>query len=328
MGCRNRIGASLIGRQILEPDTRHPSKSTPPSSLFVLFLCCQQTHTHGLIVRIRKGKIGSMLPARRNPSSNNSATSSSPVSSAGITIDAATGEHYVPSSIRPDGSRRREIRVRPGYKPPEDVGIYKSRAAMAWKNGGKTVGVVPGADSKENTSDSSALKVGNIPVGSSTTMIPTASNKNAKRREARKKAKAVANTAEADGGVGEGEEADGDVVPTKNEKVRSLDNWRPSSGDNDTSRQEQQQQQQQQQEALDTAQIEKEKKARNLRKKLRQARELNDKKDQGESLLPDQLGKIIKISELVRQLDSLGLDSSGVDKDESQQKRSPQNDQK
>jgi hypothetical protein len=34
-------------------------------------------------------------------------------------------------------SKRKEIRVRPGYKPPEDVELYKNRAAAAWKNRGK-----------------------------------------------------------------------------------------------------------------------------------------------------------------------------------------------
>ena len=54
-----------------------------------------------------------------------------------------------------------------------------------------------------------------------------------------------------------------------------------------------------------------EKKARNLKKKLRQARDLRDKKNQGEALLPEQLEKVIKIQELVRQLDALGFDSNG-----------------
>lgn len=95
----------------------------------------------------------------------------------GITTDAATGERYIPSSVRADGSKRREIRVRPGYRPPEDVELYKNRAAQAWKNRGNTG--VPGAESLKNENESPA-KTGTA-----------ASNKNAKRREAKKKAKAV-----------------------------------------------------------------------------------------------------------------------------------------
>jgi partner of Y14 and mago protein len=63
---------------------------------------------------------------------------------------------------------------------------------------------------------------------------------------------------------------------------------------------------------------EKEKKARNLKKKLRQARDLRIKKQQGEALLPEQLEKVIKIQELVRQLDMLGFDQNGDKKTDDQ----------
>ena len=46
---------------------------------------------------------------------------------------------------------------------------------------------------------------------------------------------------------------------------------------------------------------EKEKEARKLTKKLRQARELKDKKEQGAALLPEQFEKVIRINELIRQ---------------------------
>ena len=67
---------------------------------------------------------------------------------------------------------------------------------------------------------------------------------------------------------------------------------------------------QQPSEAVDP-EAEKEKQARNLKKKLRQARELKDKKDKGESLLPEQFEKVIKINELIRQLDGLGFNADG-----------------
>jgi partner of Y14 and mago protein len=75
---------------------------------------------------------------------------------------AADGASYIPSSRRADGSTRKEIRVRPGYRPPEDVETYKNRSAEAWKN--RTAGTVgvPGANTDE----------------------PQGKSKNAKRREA------------------------------------------------------------------------------------------------------------------------------------------------
>jgi partner of Y14 and mago protein len=60
--------------------------------------------------------------------------------------------------------------------------------------------------------------------------------------------------------------------------------------------------------------VEKEKKARNLKKKLKQARELKEKKEGGAALLPEQFAKVIKINELIRELDALGFDAEGEPK--------------
>ncbi|KAL4929824.1 putative RNA binding protein Pym [Aspergillus undulatus] len=210
------------------------------------------------------------------------------VSKSGITTDAVTGERYIPSSVRADGSKRKEIKVRPGYRPPEDVELYKNRAAEAWKNRGKSgvPGAVPGAESLKDN-DATAAK------GCS-----AASNKNAKRREAKKKAKATQDGANASG-----------------KDISQVENWRagPAGG-------EKKQGNGSEAAAVAAAapvdpEVEQEKKARNLKKKLKQARELNDKKNQGEALLPEQLEKVIKIQELIRQLDALGFDSNGDKKE-------------
>ncbi|RJE26469.1 RNA binding protein Pym [Aspergillus sclerotialis] len=201
------------------------------------------------------------------------------VSSSGIAVNAATGERYIPSSTRADGSKRREIRVRPGYRPPEDVELYRNRAAEAWKNRGK--GGVPGAESL-NKEVENAPKTGSA-----------ASNKNSKRREAKKKAK-----------------ADGRSEGTEGKDVKAIENWWAGAENKKP------EEQKATEETAVDPEAEKEKKARNLKKKLRQARELRDKKAEGESLLPEQLEKVIKIQELVRQLDSLGFDSNGDKKAE------------
>ena len=60
--------------------------------------------------------------------------------------------------------------------------------------------------------------------------------------------------------------------------------------------------------------VEREKKARNLKKKLKQAKDLKSKKDGGETLLPEQIAKVIKINELIRELEALGFDSEGEPK--------------
>ncbi|CRG90747.1 hypothetical protein PISL3812_07792 [Talaromyces islandicus] len=186
--------------------------------------------------------------------------------SSGIVLDETTGQRHVPSSIRADGSKRREIRIRPGYQPPEDVKVYRNPSATAWQTRGK--GGVPGAEGlSANASNQSN--------------VSAASNKNAKRREAKKKAKAE-----------EQPEQDG-----KKTEAAGVTEGKAEGAE----------------QALDPD-AEKEKKARNLKKKLRQARDLREKKDKGESLLPEQLAKIIKINELIRELDSLGFDADGETK--------------
>ncbi|CAI7653328.1 unnamed protein product [Penicillium viridicatum] len=198
------------------------------------------------------------------------------VARSGITTDAQTGERYIPSSVRADGSKRKEIRVRPGYKPPEDVELYKNRAAAAWKTRGK--GGVPGAEALSSEEDKTKAA-----VKPTTTASTAASNKNAKRREAKRNAK----------------ETD-EAGPTAEGKGAESNNWRVPAPTAAPKKEEKPAE-----EPLDV-EAEKEKKARSLKKKLRQARDLRDKKQQGEALLPEQLEK-----ELVRQLDVLGFDSNG-----------------
>ncbi|KAI4173320.1 MAG: hypothetical protein LQ343_003031 [Gyalolechia ehrenbergii] len=197
-------------------------------------------------------------------------------------ITSTDGERHIPASVRADGSTRKEIKIRPGYRPPEDVEVYKNRTAEAWKTRGVGAGV-PGAA----VVDHEDMKL--------------SSNKNAKRREARKRAKAAGEDSQR--GVKEHESTPGNGTQQSNGAGKSIgpdnDSWRKEEKDTEP--------------ALDV-EAEKEKQARNLKKKLRQARELREKKDKGENLLPEQFAKVIKINELIRQLNSLGFDQDGEPK--------------
>ncbi|KAH7326574.1 hypothetical protein B0I35DRAFT_138809 [Stachybotrys elegans] len=181
----------------------------------------------------------------------------SETTNAGIVTDENSGERHIPESVRADGSTRKAIKIRPGYRPPEDVEVYKNRTAEAFRERGKRIGIPGAASATDDKSDQASAS----------------SNKNAKRREARKKAKATA-----DGQEGGSAKQDSDVKT---------------------------------EEAPVDPEVENEKKARNLKKKLKQARELQSKKDGGEALLPEQIAKVIKINELIRELDALGFDSEG-----------------
>lgn len=193
----------------------------------------------------------------------------------GIVTDD-NGQRHIPESTRADGSTRKAIKIRPGYRPPEDVELYKNRTAEAFRNRGKNAGI-PGA---EGLKDGTPATAG----GASST---ASSNKNAKRREARKKAKAAAE--------------EGSTPPPPPTAAAAGAGEEVSDAAT------------QSQEA--NPEVEKEKKVRNLKKKLKQARELEQKKEDGGSLLPEQIAKVIKINELVRELQALGIDTSGETKD-------------
>ncbi|KAI0432134.1 hypothetical protein F5Y09DRAFT_339939 [Xylaria sp. FL1042] len=180
-------------------------------------------------------------------------------SRSGIVTDENSGERHIPESMRADGTTRKAIKIRPGYRPPEDVEIYKNRIAEDFRNRGK--GGIPGAEGLNDKQQE--------------TPSP-ANNKNAKRREARKKAKSA----------NEPRDAAADKAPPSAET-------KPEEVD---------------------PEVEKEKKARNLKKKLKQAKELKNKKEGGESLLPEQIAKVIKINELIRELEALGFDADGEPK--------------
>lgn len=170
-------------------------------------------------------------------------------------ITTASGERHIPESKRADGSTRKAIKVRPGYQPPEDVAKFRIKNQQQNRSQN-----VPGAESLQvNKADHSAT-----------------ANKNAKRREARKKAKAASTSAEEQNEVKLSE-------PQSQSEPKTID-----------------------------PEIEKEKKARNLRKKLKQARELKSKKEGGGILLPEQVEKVIRINQLIQQLEDLGFQDEEV----------------
>lgn len=200
--------------------------------------------------------------------------STKPLPSSGIST-AKNGERHIPSSTRPDGSKRKEIKIRPGYKPPEDVEVYKNKTAEAWKHRGNRGGV-PGAECLDDVDNGSGVGAGSA-------------NKNAKRREARKKAKEDGRHAADQGAT---------TLETQNQSLSQ----KPLTKSTE--------------EPSPDPEAEKAKQVRSLKKKLRQARELREKKDKGDNLLPEQIGKIVKISELVRQLEGLGVSEDELEHDQ------------
>ncbi|KAM3464305.1 hypothetical protein MY5147_007511 [Beauveria neobassiana] len=207
----------------------------------------------------------------------------------GIVTDEASGERHIPESLRSDGTTRKAIKIRPGYRPAEDIELYKARNVVAHRERMRMG--VPGAEAEASKDDpprasgasntaqdrdrstsGSWRRVENSTPATITPTTSVAGNKNAKRREARKKAKSTDLA---------------DATPLK--ETDASQNLKPPQA-----------------EKLDP-EVEREKKVRNLKKKLKQAKDLKAKKDEGQGLLPEQIAKVIKINELTRELNALGF---------------------
>ncbi|TBU48516.1 hypothetical protein BD309DRAFT_949618 [Dichomitus squalens] len=95
---------------------------------------------------------------------------------AGIAVDPRTLERVIPESRRPDGSIRKEKKIRPGYTPQEDVRRFRgTRQAQAEANAlpkGHIVGWAP------------PPKAAAVPVSKAS--MTKAQKKNEKRKEKRK----------------------------------------------------------------------------------------------------------------------------------------------
>ncbi len=239
-------------------------------------------------------------------------------SKAGI-VTLSTGERQIPSSERPDGSRRKEIKIRPGYRPPEDIETYKNRTAQAWRTRGG--GGVPGAATL-NDGDGKGRDAGGM-SGSK------ASNKNAKRREARKKAKAgTGMTADGneDGNANEDAEVESHVNNAEETEAKEEKQEKERVGQNGATnghvvdavvgwqRFASRNKQQLEEENNSVEATTPEKQARKIQKKLRQARDLKEKLDGGQTLPPEQREKVGTIDQLVQQLEQLGFDGDGKPK--------------
>ena len=201
-----------------------------------------------------------------------------PGSKAGI-VTTETGERHIPASVRADGSTRKEIRIRPGYRPPEDVEVYKNRTAEGFRSRGSG-GVLGAQGVNEN-------------VG----MASKGNSKTAKRKDTRKKAKALNGSTVVAGGEGL---STASAEPLLNMARSGKEDERaPQFPEN----------------VEPDPEIEQEKRVRKLKKKLREAKELRARKEKGESLLHDQFEKVIRINELLRELDKLGFNADGEPKD-------------
>ncbi|KZT24466.1 hypothetical protein NEOLEDRAFT_1048033, partial [Neolentinus lepideus HHB14362 ss-1] len=63
---------------------------------------------------------------------------------AGIAVDPKTLERVIPESRRPDGSLRKEIKIRPGFTPQEDVKRFRGTKQAQMDTNQLPKGHIPG----------------------------------------------------------------------------------------------------------------------------------------------------------------------------------------
>ncbi|CAD6884388.1 unnamed protein product [Tilletia controversa] len=250
-------------------------------------------------------------------------------SAAGIIEDPNTQQRVIPASVRPDGSVRKERRIKPGFTPQEDVTRFRSARQLAASNSRR---IVPGSGIPGGPGSSTRI---DLPASTSSTAgLSKAAKKNAKRRAARV-ASGAGDTAafddeddddeeeeedipdawdedDAEGSTGAGSKSarsppqppssssagpSSSTTPQPNTASQpptangSTATTTPAADDSTTAS-----------EPIDPA-----KRAKALAKKIRAAEALRDKAGSGETLLPEQQAKVDSLDALTAELAELNV---------------------
>jgi len=202
-------------------------------------------------------------------------------STAGIVYDP-NGERIVPSTRRPDGTYRKEIKIRPGFVPPEDVGKYRSAKQIEADQRAAIKGRVVGLVRPEVAAAKAAMN--------------KSQKKNEKRKDKRKdtKVEEVADSWDAESSQGTSEHSGVDKAgEAASSQVQDATLIPPSQEESSSSS------------TTDPDELAKQLKA--LQKKLRQAEQLRSKTSTGGSLLPEQRKKVDGIADLEKQIAAMSV---------------------
>ncbi|KAF9058103.1 hypothetical protein BJ165DRAFT_1398248 [Panaeolus papilionaceus] len=144
---------------------------------------------------------------------------------AGIAVDPQTLQRVVPESRRADGSVRKQLKIRPGFTPQEDVKRFRgTRQAQQDANAlpkGHIIGWAPPPTSSSSTG------------ASGTQGLSKSAKKNAKRKEKREQEKAEAEA------VPDNWEDDDDIpVPSTSTPASTKDTTSSSASTSDKAKEE------------------------------------------------------------------------------------------